>query len=187
METITIEPNSDKTVSITAGKVGFLWSVRSDSGLRHIVVDGLTVREGNYTPPYVVKRAFGMFSGNARTTVNYSIEMVEDKDKKPVETKEEPVKVTEEVPRTPNIINHNLTVANDWYEIRIPVDAVAWKMKARGNHTMYYSYEQNHVTFITMDPGQVVTGDTMPNKGIRAVYVMSNDNDVVVEFEVWKR
>jgi hypothetical protein len=187
MDTIKIEADSSKALSIPPGKVGFLWGVTSDNGLKCVVVDGHAVKEGVYEPPYVVRRSCGFLSRNVPTKASYFMEVLDDKDKgKPAEEKKEPAEVTERVPRIPHIINHILNNSGQWYEIHLPADAVTWQMKARGNHTMYYSFSPDHKEYVTLQTSQVLSEDTMPNKGIRSIFVMSDDSAVTVELEVWR-
>ena len=103
----------------------------------------------------------------------------------------EPV-ITEEIrPKTPYIINHNLTVANRWYEIKIPINTVVWSITIRGNHEIQYSYSPTHQTFRTLRAGEVLEADTAP-KDIEqseygSIFVMSTEGNVIVELEYWQK
>jgi hypothetical protein len=88
-------------------------------------------------------------------------------------------------PKSPHIVNPILTTAGEWYEISFPPEVVTWQLRARGDYDMYYSYDPSHATYMTLNAGQVVSEDTMPNKGIRAIYVMCNTANAVAEVEVW--
>lgn len=112
------------------------------------------------------------------------------KKKKKVEDKT-PISIhvkTEELrPTKAHIINHNLHVANRWYEIKLPRDAVTWQVRARGNHEILYSYSPTHQTYMTLAIGEVFSADTAPNAEINAVYVMSEEGNIVCELEVWRK
>lgn len=102
----------------------------------------------------------------------------------------EPVKTEEIRPKTPYIINHNLTYANRWYELKIPVNAVVWQITVRGNHEIQYSYSPTHQTFRTLRAGEVLSADTAP-KDIEqseygSIFVMSEEGNVVCELEYWQ-
>jgi len=95
---------------------------------------------------------------------------------------------TEEIrPTTAHIINHHLNNANEWYEIKLPRDAVTWQLKARGNYELLYSYSPTHQTYMTLTIGDVLSADTSPNKDINAVYVMCETTGVIAELEVWMK
>lgn len=94
---------------------------------------------------------------------------------------------TEEVRSTrPHMINHSLNEANKWYEIKLPVDAVTWQLKTRGNYDLSYSFEPSHSTYITLTRGSVLTENTAPNMSIGAIYVMCETAGVIAELEVWR-
>ena len=94
---------------------------------------------------------------------------------------------TEEIrPTRPHLINHYLRNANQWYEIRLPTDAVVWQLKARGNHDLLYSFEPSHSTYITLVRGSVLNENTAPNMSIRSIYVMCETAEVTAELEVWR-
>ncbi len=99
---------------------------------------------------------------------------------------------TEEIrPKTPSIINHNLTNSGQWYEIKIPVNVVVWSITIRGNHEIQYSYSPTHQTYRTLRAGEVLEADTAP-KDIEqteygSIFVMSEEGGVVVELEFWQR
>ena len=101
--------------------------------------------------------------------------------------KEEIIKTEEIRTTTAHIINHHLNNANTWYEIKLPIDAVTWQIKARGNYELCYSYSPTHQTYMTLAKGDVLSADTSPNKNINAVYVMCETAGVIVELEVWRR
>ena len=95
---------------------------------------------------------------------------------------------TEETrPTTAHMINHNLHNANQWYEIKFPRDAIAWQLRARGNHELAYSFSPTHQTYTTLSAGNVLNEDTSPNTDINAIYVMSTEGGIVCELEVWRR
>ena len=103
----------------------------------------------------------------------------------------EPVMTEEIRPKSPYIINHNLTVADRWYELKIPVNAVTWQITVRGLHEIQYSYSPTHQTYRTLRAGEVLEADTAP-KDIEqseygSIFVMSEEGNVVVELEYWQR
>ncbi len=99
---------------------------------------------------------------------------------------------TEEIrPKTPYIINHNLTVANRWYELKIPVNAVTWQIRCRTNNDILYSYSPTHATYFSLKAGEILSADTAP-KDIEqseygSIFVMSEQGNVVAELEYWQR
>jgi len=95
-------------------------------------------------------------------------------------------KVADVVPRIPHIINHILTVANAWYEIRFPPNTITWQMRARQAVDLNYSYEPSKATYMTLDSGDTLSEDTVPNKSIWSIFVRSGTADTVVEIELWK-
>ncbi len=100
---------------------------------------------------------------------------------------ENKIVATEEIrPTRPHLINHYLRNANQWYEIRLPTDAVVWQLKARGNYDILYSFEPSHSTYITLVRGSVLNENTAPNMSIRSIYVMCETAEVTVELEVWR-
>jgi len=95
---------------------------------------------------------------------------------------------TEEIrPTTAHIINHHLNNANQWYEIKLPMDLITWQLKARGNYELLYSYSPEHQTYMTLATGDILSADTSPNKNINAIYVMCQTAGVIAELEVWRR
>ena len=95
---------------------------------------------------------------------------------------------TEETrPTKASIINHHLNNANQWYEIKLPRDAITWAITTRGSHEIQYSYSPTHQTYRTLRAGESLEADTAPDAEINAVYVMSEEGNVVCELEVWRR
>ena len=95
---------------------------------------------------------------------------------------------TEEVrSQHPHIINHNLTNANQWYEIKISQDVITWQIKARGNYELLYSYSPTHQTYMTLVAGNVLSADTATDKNLNAIYVMCETPNVIVELESWQK
>ena len=72
------------------------------------------------------------------------------------------------------------------YEIKLEHDIVTWQLKARGNHEIFYCFEPSHATWMSLVAGDVLSEDTVPNRSIYAVYVMSETAGVVVEMEIWR-
>lgn len=100
---------------------------------------------------------------------------------------QEKVVETEEIrPTRPHIINHVLNEADRWYEIRLPVDAITWQLRARGNYDLLYSFEPSHATYMTLTRGDTLTEDTAPHMGIKSIYVMCETAGVTSELEVWR-
>ena len=94
---------------------------------------------------------------------------------------------TEEVrPTKPHIINHILTNANTWYEIRLPEDVVTWQLRARGNYELEYSFEPSQTTTMVLPSGAVLNENTAPNMSIRAIYIRSETPASQVDIEIWR-
>ena len=94
---------------------------------------------------------------------------------------------TEEVrPTKPHIINHILTNADVWYEIRLPEDVVTWQLRARGDYDLEYSFEPSQTTTMILPSGAVLNENTAPNMSIRAIYVMSGTAGSQVDIEMWR-
>lgn len=188
MSEITLEPNSSKKIEINRGKVGFLWEIESDNPIK-CAVDGVPIPCGYYNPPYVIKNGITLIS-EKQASVIYNMETFDDiynHSSKEDEFYDMCVNKTEETrPTRPHIINHSLTNANQWYEIRLPKDVITWQLKARGDYEIFYSFEPSHVTYMTLPSGSVLTENTAPNKSIRSVYVSCATAGVVVEIEMWE-
>ena len=97
------------------------------------------------------------------------------------------LKTEETRPTTAHIINHHLNNANQWYEIKLPRDAITWQLKARGNYELLYSFSPTHQTYMTLVIGQTISSDTSPNAELNAIYVMCETAGVIAELEVWRR
>jgi len=95
------------------------------------------------------------------------------------------VPTREKSPKTSHVINHHLNNAGQWYEVKIEPDIVSWQLRARGDHEIYYAFEPTHYSYMTLLAGDSLNEDTVPNKDINAVYVMSNDAGTIVEMECW--
>ena len=95
------------------------------------------------------------------------------------------VKTAEVVPRIPHIINQGLPVANTWYEIKLPPNTVTWMMRCRESADINYSYEPSQSTYMTLGAGNVLTENTVPNRGIWSVYVRCPTRAATVELELW--
>lgn len=187
MEKIAVKPNSKETVRIENGKVGFLWQVNANSPIR-CSVDGVPIECGIFNPPYLVKRGV-TFISTKKSTVSYDIEIRDDiyePDEEPMVNKDIAVETKEVRPTVPHIINHILTDADVWYEIRLPPDTKAWSLKTRGRHEILYSFEPSQSTYVTLERGTILDSDTAPNQSIRAVYIKSEEAGVVVEIHVWR-
>ncbi len=98
----------------------------------------------------------------------------------------EPVLTSEKSPVYSHIINHNLTKANHWYEIKLEHDIVTWQLKARGNFELNYCFEPSHATYVSLQKGAVLSEDTVPDRSIDAIYVMCETAGVVMEMEIWR-
>jgi len=97
------------------------------------------------------------------------------------------VKTTEYAPTTSHQVNFHLNNANQWYEIKLPRDAITWQLKARGDHDLLYSFSPTHQNYTTLTSGNVLSTDTSPNKEINAVYVMCETARVIVELDIWRK
>jgi len=94
---------------------------------------------------------------------------------------------TEEVrPTKPHIINHVLTEANTWYEIRLPEDVVTWQMVARGDYDLEYSFEPSQATTMVLPSGSILNENTAPNMSIRSIYVRCGTAGSQVDIEMWR-
>jgi len=96
------------------------------------------------------------------------------------------VKTEEKRPIYSHIINHYLNEAGKWYEIKLEPEIVTWQLKARGNYELKYCFEPTHSTYMTLSSGDVLSEDTVPNREINAIYVMSETAGIVVEVEIWR-
>ncbi len=105
----------------------------------------------------------------------------------PQPVSKEVVKTEEVRPTTAHMINHNLHNANQWYEVKLPRDAITWQLRARGNHELSYSFSPTHQTYTTLSAGNVLNEDTSPDKTLNAIYVMCETTNVVAELEVWRK
>ena len=97
------------------------------------------------------------------------------------------VKTLETPPTTAHIINHNLNVANRWYEIKLFRDLITWQIRCRSNQDIFYSYDPSHQTFMTLRAGEVLSADTSPNSDLNAIWVSCATSGVVAELEVWRK
>lgn len=100
--------------------------------------------------------------------------------------KNELIKTKEIRPTTAHIINHHLNNANEWYEIKLPVDARTWQLKVRGNYDLFYSFEPSASTYMTLVRGSVLSENTAPNQTLNSIWVSCETAGVVVELEVWR-
>ena len=94
---------------------------------------------------------------------------------------------TEEVrPTKSHIVNHNLTTANQIYEIKIPKEGLrGWSLKCRSKVDIHYSFEPSFSTYMTLGSAETVNQDTAPNASIYSIYVRCATANVVVELELW--
>lgn len=98
---------------------------------------------------------------------------------------EQVIKTEEKRPRHPHIINHKLTTADKWYEIKLPAEGVkTWSLGLRENQDLKYSFEPSHSTYVTLKKGATLSEDTAPND-IHAIYVTCATAAVTVELELW--
>lgn len=110
---------------------------------------------------------------------NFTSQLIKPKEIRPTRT--------EEIrPTRPHIINHYLSNANTWYEIKLPIDNRTWQLKARGNYDLLYSFEPSASTYMTLVRGSVLSENTAPNRNINAIYVMCETAGVTVELELWR-
>lgn len=105
----------------------------------------------------------------------------------PKTMKEEIIKTTEYAPTTAHQVNYHLNNANQWYEIKLPRDAITWQLKARGDHDLLYSFSPTHQNYTTLIGGNVLSTDTSPNREINAVYVMCETARVIAELDIWRK
>ena len=98
------------------------------------------------------------------------------------------VKTLEVPPTTADILNHNLTIAGKWYEIKLPRKGlITWQIRMRENVDINYSYSPTHQTFFTLKAGEVLSSDTSPNTDINAVFVMCEIAGKICEVEIWRK
>ena len=97
------------------------------------------------------------------------------------------IKTEEKRPIRPHIINHKLTNADQWYEIKLPPKGLkAWSLNLRENQDLLYSFEPSGSTYKTLKKGATLNEDTTPEGlDIHAIYVQCATADVTVELELW--
>ena len=96
-----------------------------------------------------------------------------------------PVKTDEKRPRKPHVINHTLTTANQWYEIKLPVEGVkAWSLRCRESNDLHYKFDSGS-TYMTLASGETLSEDTAP-KDINSIFVRSATANVTLELELWR-
>jgi len=104
----------------------------------------------------------------------------------PHSTQEVVVKTEEKRPRHPHIVNYSILIANQWYEIKLPIEGVlAWQLRCREDYNINYCFEPTASTYMTLSSGATLSQDTAP-EGIHSIYVRCATADVTVELEVWK-
>lgn len=95
------------------------------------------------------------------------------------------IKTEEKRPTHPHIINHLLSSANTWYEIKLPKKISAWGIRCREGSDINYCFEPSGSTYMTLSGGETNLEDTSPGMDINAVYVKSPVANVTVELELW--
>jgi len=190
MESIIVKPNSEKTIKIDAGKVGFLWEIISNTTV-WVEIDGIPTKCGQFNPPYLVTRKL-VVKTSSQSNITYKMEVFDDmwgEKSSNVVTETDKygdfMKTEPRRPKSGHIQNYVLNTANHWYEINIPKNVLSWSLRLRENYNLLYAYDPSHVTYSTLQSGETVTEDTSPNKGINAIYVMCETAGTTVEFEVW--
>lgn len=181
-------------VSIPGHYVGFLNYLSVEGLEAECFVDGEKIKTGVLQPPYIVREHVACFGENKggpkKAKVKYGLEVYFDIYGRPPlvpeKKEEEVVKVDEKRPIYSHIINHNLNEPNRWYEIKLEPDVVTWQLRVRGSHELSYAFDPTHANFMTLDAGEKVSEDTVPNRDINAIYVMCPDMGVVVEMEIWR-
>lgn len=96
-----------------------------------------------------------------------------------------PIETIEKRSDQSHIINHHLNTAGRWYEIKLEPDIKAWQLKARGEYELLYAFEPTHANYMTLNAGETLFADTVPDRDINAIYVMCDDAGIIVEMEVW--
>ena len=153
-----------------------------------------------FDPPFIVKKYITATASNTTEEsktikfyadgVVYSVLTASEKAvigeiKKKI-TELPPVRTEEKRPRKPHIINHRLTIANRWYEIKLPVEGLkVWKLKCRTSNDILYSFESSASTYSTLSAGETLSEDTAP-EGSHAIYVRCATANVTVELELWR-
>lgn len=95
--------------------------------------------------------------------------------------------ITEEKrPKHPHIINHVLTVADKWYEIKVPDDVKVWSLRLRESNDLLYKYDSGSA-YKTLSAGGEITQDTAPGLGygVGAIFVRCAAAGAIVELELW--
>ena len=98
----------------------------------------------------------------------------------------EPVITEEKRPRIPlPIINHFLTEADKWYEIKFPPKVTkTWSLRLRESNDLLYKYTSGS-TYKTLSAGGEISQDTYP-ASIQSIFVKCATASVTVELEIWK-
>ena len=175
--------------------IGFLNYLNVDGLPTECFADGEKIKTGVLLkPPYLVRNHIACFGENKegpkKVKIKYGLEVYFDiyggSPIAPEKKEEKIVKVDEKKPIYSHIINHNLNEPNKWYEIKLEPDIVTWQLRARGSHELSYAFDPAHANYMTMDAGEKLSEDTVPNRDINAIYVMCPDTGVVVEMEIWR-
>lgn len=93
---------------------------------------------------------------------------------------------TEEIrPRKPHIINHSLNTANQWYEIKLPVEGVkTWSLRCRESNDIHYKFDSGYV-YKTLSAGGEISQDTAPGP-VNSIFVRCATANVTIELELWR-
>ena len=213
LQSKVVQPNETAEIfnlEMPKNYIGFIYYFANDYFPMKLNIDGEEVDINEiiapidspqlYDPPYIVKEFIKVSATNtseeSRTIsfyadgIAYSIltlseeTLVSEIGGKMGETL---MKTEERPPKTADILNHSLTNANQWYEIKLPRDLITWQIRCRSDHDIRYSYSPTHTTYFTLRSGEVLGADTSPNTDINAVYVMSETAGTIIELEFWKR
>lgn len=204
------------TLEMPKNHMGFLYYMANDYFPLKLIIDGEEIDINQiiapidspklFDPPYLVEKfikvsttnkgegrkmrfyadgvAYSILTVSEETFIN---EIKGEKEGLSQATVDPPINVKEVIPTKAHIINHNLHNANEWYEIKLSHNLVTWLIRARGSHEIKYSYSPTHQTWRTLASGEVLTADVSPNAELNAVYVMSEEGDIVVELETWTK
>ncbi len=197
-------------LEIPKNHIGFVYYLASNYSPLKVDIDGekMDIKEiiasiGSpklYDPPFLVKEFIKVtatskenkkisvyIDGVAYSVLNASEEALLSEIKGSMATKlEKPVITEEKRPQHPHIINHKLTTADQWYEIKLPAKGVkTWSLRCREENNITYSFEPSHSTYMTLSGGETLSEDTAP-QGTHAIYVASPVANVTIELELWR-
>ena len=207
----TLEPEETSEIfrlEIPKNNVGFLYYLANNYFPLKLNIDGEKMDIKGiiapinspklFNPPFLVKDFIAVTASNT-TEENKKVSFYADGSAYSVLTASEealineikekvtvmpPIITEEKSPRKPHIINHSLTTANQWYEIKLPVDGLkAWSLRCRGGNDIHYKFDSGS-TYMTLTNGETISENTAP-KDINSIFVRSAIAEVILELELW--